>query len=330
MRVLFLTCDRPGPRYSCGQLREQQLLARLCERHDVHVAAATTTPAVRDLLRERHYDVLHVEGFRPWQHVSPWGRPPAVLVEPSVEWRTWAQRGRAAEAAATRAAEVAAWCDADVLAALSDEDANAIEAEVARAVRLVPNGADHLTSCTPRARPRRVVVVGDFARALTVDGAMWFASEVLPLVRGAVPDLDLQLVGASPPAEICALAGDGIEITGRVPDVGPYLEEAALVLCPLRHGSGVKLTMLEALACRKAIVTTSPGCEGLASARAAMRVEDSAGGFAAAVIELLSDDVQRARLESAAAEVALPTWDEAADALEGCWRAAERLSLAVA
>src|SRR3954452_22830850 len=323
MRLLFVTCHLPYPPHSGGRLREHELLSRMTQRFDVHIAAVTKTleadeaaaadipwdhngislfPAaqltgmsdvapqvarhrseaasagIRGLLAGGRFDVVHVEGFYLWQHLGR-ERPPAVLVEQNIEWQLFEQQGLRAQAEATRQAEVAAWREADVLGCLTREDSRVMKSLSGRVPHLVPDGADHLASDGLRAAQRagrRVVMVGNFGYGPNVDGALWLAREVMPLVRDVVPDAELQLVGTSPPEEIRALAGDGIEVTGRVPDVAPYLEAADVVVCPLLFGGGVKVKMLEAIRSGKAIVSTSVGCQGLNGARRALQVADSA------------------------------------------------------
>jgi polysaccharide biosynthesis protein PslH len=52
-------------------------------------------------------------------------------------------------------------------------------------------------------------------------------------------------------------------VTGAVPDVRPFLAEAAVVVAPLRMGGGTRVKILEAMAMGRPIVSTSVGCEGL-------------------------------------------------------------------
>jgi glycosyltransferase involved in cell wall biosynthesis len=123
---------------------------------------------------------------------------------------------------------------------------------------------------------------------------------------------------------VLALAGDGVEVTGRVPSVEPHLDEAAVVVAPLRVGGGVKVKVLEALSRGKAVVSTSVGVQGLTQSPAV--VADEPAAFATAVADLLADPAARDRREQAALRYArsLPTWDDAARALLGCYRAARR------
>jgi glycosyltransferase involved in cell wall biosynthesis len=377
MRLLFVTCHLPYPPHSGGRLREHELLARLTQRYDVHVAAVTKTLAedrealatipwehdgvslfpaaqltdvagvapqvarhrsdaatagIRRLLATDGFDAVHVEGFYLWQHL-PRGRPPTVLVEQNIEWQLFAQRGMRIAAHATRQAELDAWRQADVLGALTDDDCDAMATGCGRAVHLVPDGADHLvTSRLAPTAPRgaRLLMVGNFGYEPNVDAALWLAGEILPRIRASLPDARLELVGASPPPEVRALAGPGVEVTGRVADVAPFLEAADVVVCPLRVGGGVKVKMLEALTAGKAIVATEVACQGLGAARRAVGCAGSTEEFAARTVELLRNPRARARAERAARGVALPRWNDAAEALAECWERATRRSLAAA
>jgi glycosyltransferase involved in cell wall biosynthesis len=284
-------------------------------------------------LASGRFDMLHVEGFYLWPHVARRRRPSSLLVEQNIEWQLYEQRGLAAEARATRRAELAAWRQADALGALTTEDRGVMHAYTGRAVHLIPDGADHLAELEAPAAARsgrQLLMVGNFGYEPNVDGAIWLVDEVLPRIRALVPDAQLQLVGASPPPEIEALRSAGVEVSGRVPDVRPYLERADVVLCPLRFGGGVKVKTLEALAAGRATVSTEVGCQGLGSAGVAIAVENSAERFAAAAAELLMDPVARMRAEAAAAAVRLPCWDDAAEVLAECWARAGRESLAAA
>lgn len=378
MRLLFLTCHLPYPPHSGGRLREHELLARLTQRFDVHVAAVTKTLAedqaavaeipwdhdgislfpaaalrgldgtapqvarhhskeaaarVQALVADGTFDAIHVEGFYLWQHLAR-ARPPAVLVEQNIEWQLFDQQRRIAEALATRRSELSVWREADVLGALTPDDRTVIQRHTGRPVHLVPDGADHLRACVhPRRRSpdaTRILMVANFGYAPNVDGACWLVQEVMPQVRAAVPGARLQLVGASPPPEVDALACADVEVTGRVPDVAPYLEAADVVVCPLRYGGGVKVKMLEALRAGKAIVATDVGCQGLPLGPTAVRRATTAAGFGRAIAELLTDPDSRARAERAASSVQLPTWDDAAAALAECWQLAVRRSRAAA
>src|SRR4029079_15048618 len=93
----------------------------------------------------------------------------------------------------------------------------------------------------------------------------------------------------------------GIEVTGRVDDVRPYVRDAAVYVVPLRIGGGTRLKIFEAMAMSKAVVSTTVGAEGLAVRNGEhVLLADEPDAFARAVVALLRDVERRRRLEQAA------------------------------
>jgi sugar transferase (PEP-CTERM/EpsH1 system associated) len=97
-----------------------------------------------------------------------------------------------------------------------------------------------------------------------IDAVQFFADAVMPLVRDRRPDASFWIVGSNPAAAVTRLAErPGIVVTGRVPDVRPYLAHAAAVVAPLRIARGIQNKVLEAMAMAKPIVATGPAVEGI-------------------------------------------------------------------
>jgi glycosyltransferase involved in cell wall biosynthesis len=121
------------------------------------------------------------------------------------------------------------------------------------------------------------------------------------LIRRGRPRATFQVVGRNPPPELRQLSGtDGIEVVGTVPDVRPYLEEAAVVVVPIRVGGGTRLKIFEAMAMGKAVVSTSVGAEGLPVTDGEhLILADDPADFACAVTLLLGAPDRRAHLGNA-------------------------------
>ena len=114
--------------------------------------------------------------------------------------------------------------------------------------------------------------------------------DVLPLIRRDLGDVPVRLVGSNPPAEIRALARDGVEVTGWVPSTTPYITSSRLSIAPLRYGAGVKGKVGEALAHGLPVVTTSIGSEGMDLVDGEdVLVADGAEAFASAVVRAYRD-----------------------------------------
>ena len=97
------------------------------------------------------------------------------------------------------------------------------------------------------------------------DAVEFFSENMLPSIQRELPDVTFVVAGKNHPKEFLDKfnAIPGINFTGTVPDMRPYLAGAALVVVPLRIGSGTRLKILEAAASSKAVVSTTIGAEGL-------------------------------------------------------------------
>lgn len=186
----------------------------------------------------------------------------------------------------------------DAVVCVSEEDARHLHRLAGVAPLVVPNGVDtdHLAPgrFAPQpdvAREPAVVFTGKMDFRPNVDGVLWFAEEIWPRVRRAVPEARFWVVGQAPTAAVRALHGrDGIVVTGAVPEVEPYLVAARAVVVPLRMGSGTRLKVLQALSLACAVVSTRLGCAGLGvQPNVHLRVADAPADFAEAVVELLRD-----------------------------------------
>jgi glycosyltransferase involved in cell wall biosynthesis len=144
--------------------------------------------------------------------------------------------------------------------------------------------------------PRKPILlfIGGFKHHPNLDGILWFANEVLPLIHQKVPNAELLIVGSHPTKEVSALNNyDGIKVIGFVPDTIPYLNKAAVSIAPLRYGAGMKGKVSEALAAGIAVVTTSLGIQGFSAISGEhLLVADEAQQFANHVITLLNDPTE--------------------------------------
>ncbi|MCR9186189.1 MAG: TIGR03087 family PEP-CTERM/XrtA system glycosyltransferase [Halieaceae bacterium] len=99
-----------------------------------------------------------------------------------------------------------------------------------------------------------------------VDAVVWFVHEVLPLLRGEYPQVTFTIVGGSPARAVRQLARQpGVAVTGRVPDVRPYLKYAIAAVAPMRIARGVQNKVLEAMAMARPVLVSEKGLEGIAA-----------------------------------------------------------------
>ncbi|MBN2394693.1 MAG: glycosyltransferase [Anaerolineae bacterium] len=218
-------------------------------------------------------------------------RWPAALYS-AIQWR----RLRHYEAAVCRRA--------DLVITVSEADAQALQRVIPTLDPLViPNGitvAEYATfTDAAELHQPAFVFTGTMDFRPNVDGALWFAAEVWPRIRAALPDAHLYLVGRHPHRRLDALRElPGIIITGSVPDTRPYINAATVYVVPLLIGGGTRLKLLEATSMGKAIVSTTLGAEGFVHPEEAMYLADEPAAFAKACIHLARDAAARAQLEA--------------------------------
>ena len=138
-------------------------------------------------------------------------------------------------------------------------------------VHAIPNGVDagyfqpqpKLPNPYPTDAPR-LVFTGAMDYFPNADAVGWFARQALPAIREAVPACEFFIVGARPGEAVRQLDGlPGVHVTGRVPDVRPWLAHATLAVAPLRIARGIQNKVLEALAMGKPVVGTDEAFAGL-------------------------------------------------------------------
>jgi glycosyltransferase involved in cell wall biosynthesis len=168
-----------------------------------------------------------------------------------------------------------------------------------------------------------IAFVGGYMHPPNVDAALRLLRSIAPAVRRRVPRLRLLVVGADPAREMRDAAGPLDVVTGRVPDVNPYVDEAALLALPIRLGGGMRVKLLEALAAGKAVVATRLAAAGLdVEDGRELVLAETDEEFEAALVGLLEDEQRRGELARNAREWALRnlSWDPRVEAYERLYR----------
>ena len=211
------------------------------------------------------------------------------------------------QALETRTRELGMYGKADAVITVTEYEKNILAKDSpGLEVMVVPN-IHEADGPAVNAEPRilgSLLFVGWFAHRPNVDAVVYFCHEVLPLIRNVLPSVPVWIVGDSPPEEVLAMkALAGVEVTGYVADLGPYLRKAWISIAPLRYGAGMKGKIGEAMAAGLPVVTTTIGAEGMElQNRVTALIADSAEEFADAVSELSQDMALHAEIARNALE----------------------------
>ena len=208
--------------------------------------------------------------------------------------------------------ELSVYARADLVITVTEDDRRIIRRELPQArVCVIPNiHPSPETVPLFHARQRdSLLFVGGFPHTPNIDAVLYFTREVLPLVKQALPNVTLTIVGAAPPQEIQELARDNVIVRGWVPEIAPFLDSHCVSIAPLRFGSGIKGKIGEALAAGLPVVTTGIGAEGMSLEHGTTAlIADSAPAFAEAVVQLCSNPVLHQRLSEGGRAHALDKW----------------------
>jgi glycosyltransferase involved in cell wall biosynthesis len=290
----------------------------------------------RDVVREWRPDVVHLELAAMGCYLDAVDRPAARLLlasEPASETALDLFEAASGTERIIRYLDLQAWrrferatlqrvdavvCyterDRRALSALApNKTIEAIPARIELPDRpLDPRGSD----------PPSLVFVGGFGHPPNVDAAARLAKEIFPTVVARRPGSMLYLVGDKPPPKVRRLASEHVVVTGRVDDVTPYLDRAAVVVAPLRLGGGMRVKVLEALAAGKAVVASPLAAAGLdTGAPDHLVIADGDIEMVEAICGLLADPAAREALGRRArrwAEQELD-WDRTVEAYEGLY-----------
>jgi len=167
----------------------------------------------------------------------------------------------------------------------------------AKRLDVVTNGVDHdyfNPDLFNAGKKDNAIIVGFFGAMdyyANVDGALWFANHIWPLIKTQIPEAFFFIVGSNPDPKLNALASDpSIQTTGFVEDIREYYHKTSVCVVPLRIARGVQNKVLEAMSMGRAIVSTSPAVQGIGALnKPFISIEDDPKKFAACVVNHLQN-----------------------------------------
>ena len=178
------------------------------------------------------------------------------------------------------------------------------------AIHVIPNGLqlrDYLRY-DEEPEPNSLIFTGSFRYRPNYEAMVWFIEQVYPRIRAEIPDVHLRITGDH--AQLPLPNYDGVTLTGYVDDVRTLIRRSWVSLAPLLTGGGTRLKILEAMALRTPVVSTSKGVEGLdAVAGSQILTADAPEKFAQETIRLLRDRDLRAKIAANGFEVVRCKYD---------------------
>lgn len=276
---------------------------------------------IERLLKEQTFDVMVCDFLQPSVNVPENVKVATVLFQHNVEAMIWKRHYEVHKNPLKRAFLYDQWrktwryersaCQKfDLVIAVSAADEQQMREEYdLESTAAVATGVDiDYFSPSKDITPEKhnIVFTGSMDWLPNEDAMQYFIREILPLVRKEIPGVTLTVVGRNPYASLVELSKSdpSIVVTGRVDDVRPYIDRAAVYVVPIRIGGGTRLKIYEAMSMGKPVVSTTVGAEGLpVTNNQELVLADSAPEFAAALIRLFRDADWAAELGGRAAKL---------------------------
>jgi glycosyltransferase involved in cell wall biosynthesis len=233
---------------------------------------------VRQICEQEKIDLIHADLLATAQYVDQrWNVPAIVDITDSLtllygrllraEKGVWKRLSVYLEMLSIRNLEQSLARSFDLIITNSSVDEEVIKhLNVASKTLTITNGVDmEFFSSQQRAiEPEKIVFTGVMGYSPNEDAALYFSEDIFPLIRAQRPKAQFWIVGSGASQRVTDLAHcPGIHVTGEVEDIRPFIQSAAVIVCPLRVGSGVKNKILVAMAMQKATVATLLSIEGL-------------------------------------------------------------------
>lgn len=227
---------------------------------------------IAKLLKEKTFDVIHVETFYVMQNI-PVTSVPIVLVEHNIEYSVYQRFVDTApfllkpllqiDVEKIKHFEKKSWQEATMVVGVSQIEAKQMRSDA----RVVANGVSlvdfpYKEKMTKKDR-KTVLFMGDFTWIQNRDTALWILKEIWPKIEKKM-NVKLWIVGKHIPDVIKEYASTSIQIDENAPNkTSEIYKKTDLLLAPIRVGGGTSYKILEAMASGVPVVTTNLGVEGL-------------------------------------------------------------------
>ncbi|MFL5695196.1 MAG: glycosyltransferase family 4 protein [Ktedonobacteraceae bacterium] len=284
---------------------------------------------VRQLLREEHIDVLHVDQLNMMRFVPPDWSGTVILDEHNAVWQVVERLRQGAsnplvrwllgrEVRIIRKLEGEACHRAQVVLTVSEHDQQALRtvAGESASLEVVPITVDaesfEPTWSARNPQPYQLFTIGTMFWPPNSEGVAWWLSNGYEHLRRLCPEVAYDIVGARPPRELRVLAErcPGVHLHDYIADLHPFWTNATALAVPILSGGGVRVKILEAMALGVPVISTTIGCEGLdVHNREHLLIADTPEAFARACAEVLQDKGLAQRLVHNARRLILERYD---------------------
>jgi glycosyltransferase involved in cell wall biosynthesis len=96
-----------------------------------------------------------------------------------------------------------------------------------------------------------------------IEGIQWFISEVFPVLRKQIPNIEFHFAGKSMPSFFMNQQIHGIYCHGEVEDANEFMLKYDALVVPLFSGSGIRIKIIEAMSMGIPVISSEIGISGI-------------------------------------------------------------------
>ncbi|MSP58451.1 MAG: glycosyltransferase [Flavobacteriaceae bacterium] len=188
------------------------------------------------------------------------------------------------------------WCSVDAVISITENDSNVIGKYTQRvkgiavAQTVYLPGIETINPSICKLQPNKVFHIGSMEWQANQQGVQWFLQKVWPILLAKLPLAEFHLAGKSMRTDDPRFFQSGVINHGPVSDAQIFMKENGIMLVPISVGSGIRIKIIEAMALRVPVVTTSVGVQGLKILHNVhCKIADTPQDFANAIVDLMAN-----------------------------------------
>jgi glycosyltransferase involved in cell wall biosynthesis len=165
-------------------------------------------------------------------------------------------------------------------------------------LELIPNGLDLDRYCLrwSSLEEKTLIFPGSLAYKANFEAVDFFLKDIFPLILAENPGVKFIVTGRTDQVKLDQLrTNEQVVFTGYLEDVRETVFQSTVCIVPLLTGGGTRMKILESMALKTPVVSTSLGAEGLeVESNETIFIADTPKEFSRAVLRLLSEPALRA------------------------------------
>ncbi len=233
-----------------------------------------------ELLQKNKYDIIQLEGLSLASYIKiirQYSSAKIALRAHNVEYKIWKGNAKHAKrfkkvyltilTKQLKAFEIAQFNKYDCVISITKEDAEDYKKLGCKLpIHICPASFDQneiKNTINPSSNIPSLFFIGALDWLPNIEGLKWFLHQVWNDIHTKFPNVEFHIAGRNMPEEIKKTNFKNVLIHGEVANAYDFMNKYSIMLVPLFAGSGMRIKIVEGMALKKAIISTTLGAEGI-------------------------------------------------------------------